>query len=188
MIASNLPFNLEELAEFLVRAKKSTYAGDGREVVPERHGFKELEYKEGDWSYRDSYAGFFIAPGQEVVRFREEPIWAMAYTGGMNQLVGNVEFAKRTFKLLKLALSQVEPSAPFRGPASRLICLDNFKYLNIVSGRRNIIDFEGFEEITCRLESFDGEAIVSNIPVFSQKYFGGLILPKSYKPNRFDIQ
>src|SRR3989344_4745673 len=75
--------NLEELAKFLVRAKKATYAGEGMEATPERPGFKELEFIEGDWIYRDSYVGFFRAPGQEVVRFRGEPVWTMSYDGGM---------------------------------------------------------------------------------------------------------
>jgi len=98
-----------EFAEFLVRAKKETYAGGGEEVSPQRPGFKELEYKEGDWYYRDSYSGFYQAPGQEVVYFQGKPVWAMAYSGGMKkEFHGDEALAKKTFGFLQKCLSQVE--------------------------------------------------------------------------------
>jgi len=77
-----MALNLKELAKFLVKAKMGTYAADGAEVSPQRPEFKELEFIEGDWEYRDSYAGFFFAPGQEVVRYKRKPVWIMSYHGG----------------------------------------------------------------------------------------------------------
>ena len=93
---SLLVTDVNELRSFLVEAKKSCYAGDGREATPQRPGFKELDFSRGDWNYRDSYVGFFCAPGQEIVRFHDVPIWAMSYDGGMtDELQGDVDLAKR---------------------------------------------------------------------------------------------
>jgi len=41
--------NLEELAEFIVKANKNTYAAGGKEVEASIDGFKELIFKEGNY-------------------------------------------------------------------------------------------------------------------------------------------
>ncbi|VVB78803.1 Uncharacterised protein [uncultured archaeon] len=173
-------FNLEELAEFLVKAKKATYAGDGKEVPSQRPGFKELEYNEGDFSYRDSYAGFFMAPGQEYVRFKGEPIWLMSYTGGMNQeLFGDVDFAKQTFAFLKKALSLVNMSSPFRGPA--VFRSEKFEYSSSVKG--DISSFKGRERIWHDSEAGEksnGINLYDLDYIFEQDYIGGLVIPKTF--------
>ena len=160
-----MEIDINQLKQFLVKAKKATYANESaKEITPERPGFKELEYKEGIWSYRDSYSGFYSAPGQEVVRLNEKPVWAMAYCGGMT--VGNqqnLDFAKETFGFLKEALSVIEPNLPARGP--RLLCKSGWEYENKTNG--SIEDFWGEEVIKKKAE-----------PVFFQRYFGGLILGK----------
>ncbi len=156
--------NLNELVQFLVKAKSQAYAGDGKEVSPQRPGFKELLFKEGNWEYRDSYAGFFFAPGQEVVRFKGNPIWTMAYSGGMLiKYHGNTDFAKQTFTFLKKCLLRVEESRPFRGPEK--FQEGDFKYKD--SSKGNLTDFSGTEHIF-----FKGKE------VFRQHYIGGLIIPK----------
>lgn len=156
--------NLEELAEFLVKAKKAAYAGNGAEVESQRPEFKELEYKEGDWDYRDSYTGFFLAPGQEVVRFKGKPVWNMSYSGGMREEhQEDVKFARNVFSFLKKALSNVAKDIPFRGPGN--FDEGDLMYTNFIEG--NISDFSGLEMI-----NFRGEE------VFRQKYIGGLVKSK----------
>lgn len=156
---------LKELAEFLVEAKIKTYANiDAKEVKAQRPHFKELEYKRGNWEYRDSYCGFFFAPGQEIVRFNKQPVWAMAYSGGMSKKYhGNINFAKETFGFLKLALAKVNTKTPYRGPKS--YSFENYKYTNNIKG--NITDFSGIEKIFFKKKE-----------VFKQEYIGGLIIPK----------
>jgi len=159
-----MDYTLDQLAKFLVKAKIQTYAGEGLEVLPQRPGFKELEFIEGDFSYRDSYVGFFFAPGHEVVRFKEEPIWSMIYGGGMlPTFQSDVEFAQKTYQFLKQALLRVEESEPFRGPKK----FENgeFSYHNSTEG--DIARFFGVEEIFFHEKK-----------VFGQNYMGGLILPK----------
>lgn len=157
--------NLKELAEFLVEAKTKTYANvNAKEIKAQRPDFKELEHKKGKWEYRDSYCGFFFAPGQEIVRFNKKPVWAMAYSGGMDKKYhGDVLFAKEIFSFLKLALAKVSPKIPYRGPKSYIS--GNYKYTNTIKG--NITDFSGTEKIF-----FKGKEI------FKQEYIGGLIINK----------
>jgi hypothetical protein len=156
--------HLEELAKFLVKAKRNAWAGNGKEIKPQRPGFKELEFREGDWYYRDSYAGFFWAPGQEVVWYQNTPVWAMAYNGGM--IGNNLDLAVQTFAFLKEALKRVNVKMPFRGPAA--YSQEDYEYYaNVVGDIRN---FKGHEDVFHRgcLE-------------FEQDYIGGLIVPKSAK-------
>ncbi len=159
-----MKINTNELAKFLVKAKKETYAGDGKELEPQRPSFRELEYKEGDWEYRDSYSGFYFAPGQEIVRYQGVPVWVMAYSGGMlKEYHGNFEFAKNAFNILKKALMLVNEERPFRGPLN--LKENDYEYIDKSDG--DITDFKGEEVIL-----FKGKI------VFRQYYIGGLIIPK----------
>ena len=160
--------NLVELATFLVNAKRNTYASQDRmEIIPERPRFNELGYKEGNFYYRDSYYGFFQAPGMEIVRIGGEngiPIWSMAYSGGMvEKFYGNINFAKEVFEFLKQALLKVPVDIPFRGP--RNLKDDEWEYANEVNG--DIGRFTGHERIL-----YKGEE------VFNQDYIGGLVIDK----------
>ena len=42
-----------EIIEFLIRAKKATYAGKGAETAPSRTGSHDLVYKDGDHAMAD---------------------------------------------------------------------------------------------------------------------------------------
>ncbi len=155
---------LEDLAAFLVRAKKFTYAGNGRDVPPQRPNFREMAYHEGDWDYRDSYAGFYRAPGQEIVRFQGKPVWVLAYSGGMlPEYHGQFKLAQETFTFLKKALWRVEESQPFRGPPE--FSEGKFKYVN--SNEGDITFFFGQERI--RLEDRE---------IFRQYYHGSGIVSR----------
>ena len=160
--------DLKKLAKFLVKAKIDTYASVNRmKIKPERLNFDELEYKEGDFYYRDSYTGFFQAPGMEVVRLggkKGKPIWTMAYSGGMlEKFHRDKKFAKEVFGFLKEALKRVSENIPFRGPKS--FKKDEWKYVNEIKG--DIKRFFGFEKILYKSKE-----------VFSQEYIGGLVIDK----------
>ena len=160
-----MDIDTKKLAEFLVRAKRAAYAGDGIEILAERLGFKELEFIDGYWEYRDSYSGFFSAPGQEIVRYLGEPVWAMAYYGGMRkEFFGDEALATKTFEFLKEVLQQVEPSKPYRGP-SEFRRSEWFYHCSITG---DITDFLGQEHI-----------LLNEHEVFRQNYIGGLIISKA---------
>ena len=161
--------DLKKLVKFLVEAKKKTYASANKMNIDlERPLHDELEFSNGEFYYRDSYVGFFQAPGIEEVRLGEEgkTIWTMAYSGGMlpkYQGMLNILFAKKTFGFLKKALNLVEESKPYRGPEK--LEEGDWKYESSVKG--DIKRFIGHEKIF-----FKGEE------VFSQDYIGGLVLDK----------
>jgi hypothetical protein len=168
-----IKIDLKELAEFLVKAKKKAWAGNGKEVKPQRPGFKELSVKEGNWEYRDSYRGFYSAPGQEIVRLKGEPVWHMAYSGGMKpEYYGNLRLAKEVFAFLKKALKKVDEDEPFRGPSRFESEYDELIYHNYPKG--DITNFSGCETIKNSRVQFD-------CTYFEQDYIGGLIVPKNWK-------
>ncbi len=155
--------DLKKLADFLVNAKTRTYAsGQNNNATPQRPNFDELEFKEGDWGYRDSYCGFFRAPGQEVVRFNGKPVWNMSYDGGMVKSFHNDrEFAKKTFGFLQKAMSRIDENKPFRGPEK--FKEGDYEYNMKVDG--GITDFKGIEKM-----------LFKNKIVFIQNFMGGLII------------
>jgi len=179
-----LRVDVQELARFLVKAKANTYAGNQREVEPQRPGFKELVFKEGRWEYRDSYAGFYSAPGIETVRFDGQPVWSMSYSGTIaKKYYGNEEFASHTFAFLKEALSRVDIEMPFRGPKFYALERDQTSWMYVCESKsvfdehvilsggtevEPIVGFRGKEFIYC-----DDQV------VFVQDFIGGLIVPKA---------
>lgn len=163
-----MEINLEKLAKFLVKAKTQTYASvDSQEIKAERPEHKELEFAEDGFYYRDSYIGFFQAPGMEEVRLKKDgkTIWTMAYSGGMLPTFHkDIEFAKETFNFLKKALSLVTEEIPFRGP--KRLNENYWKYTNKVDG--DILRFIGHEKIF-----YKGKE------VFNQDYIGGIVIEKN---------
>jgi len=153
-----------ELKKFLLKANENGYAGDGNEVKAQRPGFEEIEYIDGDYKFRDSYTGSYFAPGQEIVYYKNKPIWAMAYAGGMNfKHHGDRKLAKDTFAFLKKALLQMDPEKPFRGPS--FFKDGDFEYHSEVMG--DVLDFAGSELI-----NYQGNE------VFSQNFIGGIVVGK----------
>lgn len=122
---------LKRLADFIVISNRQTWAADDPKIDPQRPGFKELQwpypnmteqdleaYKGWeDWLLRDSYAGYFRAPGMTTVYYKGEPVWAMQY-GGHGLTEGNEARVKEIFQFLKSSLMRVRAEMPFRGPES----------------------------------------------------------------------
>ena len=155
---------LTELNRFLGKARLATYAGGGPETKPQRVGFKELEFKEGGWEYRDSYAGFFQSWGQEVVWHKGKPFWNQIYGGGMTRKFQNNEnFAVKTFGFLKKALSAGERQEEFQPRGPKKFSERDWEYVCEWEG--DITNFKGSEKIL-----FKGEI------VFTHDFLGGLIL------------
>ena len=158
----NKPQWLEELAQFIVEANRVTWAGDGKGVVPERPGYKELQYQRGLWRLRDSYTGYFRAPGMTTVYNPERPVWTMSY-GGKGQHEEYYDQAQETFSFLKAALMKVTAALPYRGPPE---FTQNGKIYRC-NVRGDITDFLGNEEIWNQGNR-----------EFSQWFGGGIVLHK----------
>jgi Domain of unknown function (DUF5680) len=94
----------DELRNFVIRAKKATYVGNGAKVNASRTGSHDLSFEDGHWTYRDSYFGGTDFLGQEVVWFDGQPVWVMNYYGYIlrDDLITPTEAGN----LLKSALGQ----------------------------------------------------------------------------------
>jgi len=149
---------MKDLKEFLIRAKKNTYAlsGEtGEETIVD--GAKELTFKEETFFYRDRYYGSNPFIGQEVVFCEKKPIWAMNYAG---RCLDNKIPSKEIYSFLKECLKNVDIKSPFRGPKK-------YKLNNLVYKSKSKGDIDNF---------FGEESIYfKNKKVYELQYSGGSI-------------
>ena len=126
----------ETLIDFLLRAKRSTYAAKSGLVDSSRPSSHDAAYREGDYYYLDTYLGGKRFSGEEAVWIKNVPVWSMNYTGRVTGEGFSGDF-------LKEALMQVPREYPYRGP----LCFQqgSLSYHAVIQG-----DFEwysGVEEI-----------------------------------------
>lgn len=125
-----------DIIEFLLRAKKATYAGKGPESAPTRPQSHDLSYREGNLLYIDTYLGGDLFAGEEALWVDERPVWSMNYAGRVTGQPFSGDF-------LKEALRQVPSDMPYRGPAS--YASGDYAYACEVSG--DFAWFQGHERI-----------------------------------------
>lgn len=154
---------LTELNRFIGQASKYTYASGGGAVDSWRQGFTELEYRDGDWYYQDSYTGFLRSWGQEVVWHKDKPVWTCLYGGGMSDDDMDVELANKTFEFLKQALSEGDKETHFQPRGPKDFRMGEWQYHCEVTG--NIEKFQGHEYISR-----------DRTIVFTHDFVGGLVL------------
>lgn len=126
------------LIDFLLRAKKSTYAAKAAESASSRPSSHDLHYEEGDFRYIDTYLGGEKFGGEEAVWKKSVPVWTMNYMG----VVLDEHFSG---DFLKEVLLRVPKDMPFRGP--KIYRNGDYTYHCIVSG--DYLWFQGYEEIYC---------------------------------------
>ncbi len=150
--------NLKNLKEFLVKAKKYTYAsGDLSKKVVESDKSTTLVFEDGDFKYHDNYFGGEPYGGREVVFFKGEPIYMMVYYGLVDKDVTNF---RGVYGMLQKALSLIPENSPYRGP--KKYTEGDYGYINNFIGEIN--DFSGEEII-----NYKGKEI------YKAKYIGGLV-------------
>jgi hypothetical protein len=123
----------DKIIDFLIRAKKATYAGKGPEATSSRPNSHDLHYEEDSLKYIDTYLGGFSFAGEEAIWKDDVPIWAMNY-------VGRVLSEEFSGDFLKEALSLVSKENPYRGPL--LYEKDDYLYQLRLNG-----EFEWFNGI-----------------------------------------
>ena len=121
---------ISELACFLVKAKKATYANKTNKVNSSRKESHDYSYQENNYTYLDSFFGAenFYKDGK--------PCWSMNYYGRIIEENFNGDF-------LKEALLQVDEELPFRGP----LFYQKGEYLYLLRIQGKIDFFQGVEEI-----------------------------------------
>ena len=137
-----MDLNNIQFIKFLIKAKQNTYAGNGALSQASRTSSKDLAFREGDWTYLDSYLGAFHFIGEEAVWHQQFPVWGMNYYGRM--LVEKIPPGFGEF--LKSVLMQVPAEMPFRGPEE--VLGTEFSYTCSVEG--GLSCFRGREFITMK--------------------------------------
>jgi transcriptional regulator with XRE-family HTH domain len=124
---------IDSIITFLCKAKKSTYAGKGKEINPSRKKSHDLQYIENDLEYFDTYLGGEKFAGEEGLWKAGIPFWSMNYCGRVldNSFSGD---------FLKEALLHVSEDMPYRGP--EIYKKENKTYVCSVNG-----DFDWFNGI-----------------------------------------
>ena len=135
---------MNNLKEFLIKAKKQTYANENIEKQKSsRNGSHDYEYSSNNMIYHDTYFGGINFMGEEVVyEENDTPIWGMNYYGiTLDQTLSE----QAVDKALRPALMQVgsDDTIPVRGPQEYIN--GDYKYIFNVSG--NLDYFEGEETI-----------------------------------------
>lgn len=128
--------NNDNWIEFLLKAKKETYAKKQGKVASSRPSSHDYQYQEGDYLYIDSFVGSEYFGGEECVYNQGVPLYVMNYYGKVLNNAFNGDF-------LKEALSLVDHNYLFRGPALYI----NGKYTYHCSYEGDFNLFSGKEEI-----------------------------------------
>ncbi|MBU1084915.1 MAG: DUF5680 domain-containing protein [Candidatus Beckwithbacteria bacterium] len=148
----------QKLKQFLVKAKKSTYAsGDTSKLVKNKDHSTTITYKKGDWLYHDNYFGGEPFGGREVVFFKNKPIYVMVYYGWTSERVKDF---KPIYAFLQKALSKIPAKYPYRGP--KLLQEKDLVYQNTFQGE---------------IDKFSGKEIISkkDRKIFQTEYLGGFV-------------
>jgi hypothetical protein len=157
-----LSIDLASFLPFLIEAKKNTYASQGDEAsVPSLlNGSKQLEYRKGNYFYRDIYFGSAFFAGQEIVEYEDRPIWSMVYSGGVFHPDASREEISRIYAFLRVALRLVDETSIYRGP--NFFRKQNYTYENRYNG--TLDNFYGNEAI-----------LIDGKKVYELRYCGGFI-------------
>ena len=138
----------ESLLKFIAKAHRHTYAAPKKikakykcktPILPKH---KDYDFIDCDWRYHDSYAGWLMAPGKEVVFYKNKPIWCMSYQGKVVEGLSG-RLIKEIYTFLKKALMNFNDNIPFRGPSE--FREGDFEYLFSFKG--NYIYFTGRESV-----------------------------------------
>lgn len=132
------------IEDFLIEAKKQTYANENVErVLSARKNFKDYEYKRGNMVYHDTYFGGTNFIGEEVVYVDDKTYWAMNYYGvTLDETLGE-EAMDNALRPALMNVGVDKDVIPVRGPKEMIN--GEYKYSFEVVGDINY--FSGVEII-----------------------------------------
>ncbi len=135
--------------DFLIRAKKSTYANSTIEkVASSRIGSSDYNYEEiidnKKYTYHDTYFGGTRFMGEEVVYCdSDKPIWGMNYYGVTFDDTLGEEAMDNALRPALMKVGEIKNVIPVRGP----IKFENNGYIYIFKTTGTIENFDGIEQI-----------------------------------------
>jgi hypothetical protein len=146
-----------ELRNFIMEAKRRTYAAGVEGGAGPRAGTKDIPFVSGPWSYLDSYYGGIDFLGQEAVWYEGRPVWGMNYYGRTEVALSGADLPR----FLKAALLAMSVKAPYRGPSE----FDEGDYEYRCRWLGTLADFSGEEEIRYR-----------GLKAYALSFHGGIVV------------
>lgn len=136
---------LQLLHDFLIEAKKQTYANENIEKVnSSRKGSHDYHYQNDKMIYHDTYFGGTKFMGEEVVYFTDEtPIWGMNYYGITLDETLSEEAMDKALRPALMMVGEDREVIPVRGPQKYYN--DDYEYNFNING--TLENFEGYETI-----------------------------------------
>jgi hypothetical protein len=150
-------WQVDGLEKFIVTAKGATYAAAAAKSLPYRLGTSDIQYRDGAWSYLDSYVGEADFLGQEIVYLDRVPVWSMAYYGFLQSPRIDSATAGR---VIQAALTRLYREGRFLGGFTTDV--DGYRYVDTNTG--GATRFTGQEWVENRHER-----------LYTLHYFGGEI-------------
>lgn len=139
---------MQELKNFLIKAKKQTYANkNAKKTSSLRPSSSDYEYEEiinnNHYLYHDTYFGTTNFIGEEVVYKNNKPIWAMNYRGYTFDNTLGEEAMDNALRPALMQIGNDKKILPLRGP-SKFVNGD-YTYTFEVDG--DIKNFSALEKI-----------------------------------------
>ncbi len=136
--------NNKEFLEFLVNAKKGTYANsDAPKVLPSRLKSKDYEFTDGNFTYHDTYFGGVKFMGEEVVYYNDNILWGMNYYGVTIDDSLTEEVMDKVLRVALMKVGEDKDIMPIRGPKEFI----NEDYLYTFNVDGDMENFIGTEQI-----------------------------------------
>lgn len=136
--------NNKEFIDFLVKAKKGTYAnGDAPKVLPSRLKSKDYEFTYGNFTYHDTYFGGVKFMGEEVVYYNDNILWGMNYYGVTIDDSLTEEVMDKVLRVALMKVGEDKDIIPIRGPKEFI----NEDYLYTFNVDGDMENFIGTEQI-----------------------------------------
>ena len=136
-----------ELTNFLLKARTKTYAGGGGKVEPVFKNSHQLEYKEGNWFYRDVYyTGKGIFMGLDTVYLKNKAVWGSSYYGNFKKMTEEVDSVLREALMDNWETARTWQKVEWQKEDFKYICKPNFEgSIEEMSGTEKI--FKNNEEV-----------------------------------------
>ena len=139
-----MDINSKEFIDFLVKAKKGTYAnGNASKSPSSRLLSKDYHYEDSHFTYHDTYFGGVKFMGEEVVYYNENILWGMNYYGVTLDSSLTEEVMDKVLRVALMKVGEDENIIPVRGPKEFI----NGDYLYTFDVEGNMENFIGTEQI-----------------------------------------
>ena len=144
-----------------MKAKKGTYANsDAPKVLSSRLKSKDYEFKDGNFTYHDTYFGGVKFIGEEVVYYNDNILWGMNYYGVTLDDSLAEELMDKVLRVALMKVGEDRRVIPVRGPKEFV----NEDYLYTFNVDGDMENFIGTEQI------YKGKKLI-----YELKCHGGII-------------